>query len=325
MDVEKVRERWKQLLSESSGIGKGDLMKGVGWAEQITKYDPKTARKLYNFREYLKRFIMKRCNLCDKDICTICNAVGSTKLTSDIDISINTELNFSISIKRLLVLRNALRVIFDGGDGSGSSDSCDTFFHHHGKFKLRLVNDFFDINFYLSNFELVKDDKKEIDDFDRYYLSGSENLANQYYFAIIEIIMKIRKVDTQYLRIINELDNAVHSNPNPNPSVIVNYTSALSLYEDGSYHTQGSYFHIVMMTQKKIKFKIRTARDRQIYKNLLSASIIENLCYSYIYTKKQDKYLSRVKDGLDRLKKYKNIFENIKIEYEIHRILQSID
>ena len=196
MDVEKVRERWKQLLSESGESG--DLMKGVGWAEQITKYDPKTARKLYDFREYLKRFIMKRCNLCDKDICTICNAVGSTKLTSDIDISINTELNFSISIKRLLVLRNALRVIFDGGDGS------DTFFHHHGKFKLRLVNDFFDINFYLSNFELVKDDKKDIDDFDRYYLSGSENLANQYYFAIIEIIMKIRKVDTQYLRIIKE-------------------------------------------------------------------------------------------------------------------------
>jgi hypothetical protein len=206
-------------------------------------------------------------------------------------------------------------MIFDG-------DGIDTFFHHHGKFKLRLVNDFFDINFYISNFELVKDDKKEIDDFDRYYISGSENLANQYYFAIIEIIMKIRKVDTQYLRIINELDNVVHSNPNPN--VIVNYTSALSLYEDGSYHTQGSYFHIVMMIQKKITFKIRTPMDRQIYKNLLSASIIENLCYSYIYTKKQDKYLSRVKDGLDRLKKYKNIFENIKIEYEIHRILHKL-
>jgi hypothetical protein len=313
MDVGKVRERWEQLRSSDSG----GLMKCVGWVEQITKYDPKTARKLYNFREYLKRFIMKRCNLCDKDICTICNAVGSTKLTSDIDISINTELNFSISIKRLLVLRNALRMIFDG-------DGIDTFFHHHGKFKLRLVNDFFDINFYLSNFELVKDDKKEIDDFDRYYISGSENLANQYYFAIIEIIMKIRKVDTQYLRIINELDNVVHSNPKPNPNVIVNYTSALSLYEDGSYHTQGSYFHIVMMIQKKITFKIRTAKDRQIYKNLLSASIIENLCYSYIYTKKQDKYLSRVKDGLDRLKKYKNIFENIKIEYEIHRILHKL-
>lgn len=53
--------------------------------------------------------------------------------------------------------------------------------------------------------------------------------------------------------------------------------------------------------------------------------MLTGLCYSYIYTKKQDKYLSRVKDGLDRLKKYKNIFENIKIEYEIHRILQSID
>jgi hypothetical protein len=34
--------------------------------------------------------------------------------------------------------------------------------------------------------------------------------------------------------------------------------------------------------------------------------MLTGLCYSYIYTKKQDKYLSRVKDGLDRLKKYKN-------------------
>lgn len=328
MDTKKVRERWEQLRGEC------DLMKGVGWSEQITKQDPKTARKLYNFREYLKRFIMKNCNLCDKDICTICNAVGSTKLTSDIDISINTELNFSISIKRLLVLQNALRVIFDGSNGSDGST--DTFFHHHGKFKLRLVNDFFDINFYLSNFELIKDNKKKIGDFDRYYISDSKNIANQYYFAFIEILMKIRKLDTQYIKVINELDNVVHSTPNPNPNVIVNYTSTLSLYEDGSYHTQGSYFHIVMMIQKKIKFKIRTARDRQIYKNLLSASIIENLCYSYIYTKKQDKYLSRVKDGLDRLKKYKiknKIFNqlekdipNIKIdiENEIYRILQML-
>uniref|UniRef100_A0A6C0LDR3 Uncharacterized protein n=1 Tax=viral metagenome TaxID=1070528 RepID=A0A6C0LDR3_9ZZZZ len=329
MDVQKVRERWEQLRRDC------DLLKDVGWSDQITKYDLKTARKLYRFREYLKNFIMKSCNLCDNDICTICNAVGSTKLTSDIDISINTEIHFSISIKRLLVLRNALRVIFEH----------DNHFHHRGKFILRLVNEFFDINFYLSNFELTKDATKKIGDFDRYFISdcyrnNCKNVVNQYYFASLEFNHpKIRRLDSQYLKISNELDELLHTDTDTkkiNANAIINVTSVLSLYEDGSYHTQGSYFHIVMMNQKKIKFNIRTERDKQIYKNLLSASIIENLCYSWIYKKKRDKYLSRVKDGLDKLQQYhiKNkIFtplelleleKDINIKNEIDRILQKL-
>lgn len=326
-EVSEVSGRWKQLRESS------DLMKGVGWSKQITKYDSATANRLYGFREYLKKFIMTSCNLCDNDICTICNAVGSTKLTSDIDISINTEIHFSISIKRLLVLRNALRIIFES----------DPFFHHNGKFKLRLVNDFFDINIYLSNFELTKDDTKKIGDFKRYFISdcyanNCKNVVNQYYFASFEIIKpKIRRLDSQYMKLSNDLDVLLHTDTdtkNINGEAIINLTSALSLYEDGSYHTQGSYFHIVMMIQKKIRFKIRTARDKQIYKNLLSASIIENLCYSFVYPKKRDKYLSRVKDGLNRLKKYKiknKLFlrlekeiPNINIKIEIYRILHKL-
>jgi len=299
MNLQTVRGRWKQLRKDC------DLLRGMGWSKQITKYDLTTANKLFAFREYLKKFIMTSCNLCDNDICTICNAVGSTKLTSDIDISINTEIHFSISIKRLLVLRNALRIIFEHDE---------QFFHHNGKFKLRLVNDFFDINFYLSNFELTKDDTKKIGDFKRYFISdcyanNCKNVVNQYYFASIEIHKpKIRKLDSQYMKLSNDLDNLLlHTDKDTNikNDEVINLTSALSLYEDGSYHTQGSYFHIVMMIQKKIKFKIRTARDKEIYKNLLSASIIENLCFSFVYPKKRDKYLSRVKDALDRLKKYK--------------------
>jgi len=86
------------------------------------------------------------------------------------------------------------------------------------------------------------------------------------------------------------------------------------------------------MIQKKIKFKIRTARDKEIYKNLLSASIIENLCFSFVYPKKRDKYLSRVKDALDRLKKYKiknKLFIRLEkditnIQIQIHRILHKL-
>jgi hypothetical protein len=139
------------------------------------------------------------------------------------------------------------------------------------------------------------------------------------------------------MKISNDLDNLLHTDKNIkniNDDTVINFTSILSLYEDGSYHTQGSYFHIVMMTQKKIEFNVRTIRDKQIYKNLLSASIIENLCYSYIYKHRIDKYLSRVKDGLDRLEKNniknklfnqleKNI-QNINIKIELHRILQKL-
>jgi len=326
MNLQTVRGRWKQLRKDC------DLLRGMGWSKQITKYDLTTANKLFAFREYLKKFIMTSCNLCDNDICTICNAVGSTKLTSDIDISINTEIHFSISIKRLLVLRNALRIIFEHDE---------QFFHHNGKFKLRLVNDFFDINFYLSNFELTKDDTKKIGDFTRYFISdcyanNCKNVVNQYYFASIEIHKpKIRKLDSQYMKLSNDLDNLLlHTDKDTNikNDEVINLTSALSLYEDGSYHTQGSYFHIVMMIQKKIKFKIRTARDKEIYKNLLSASIIENLCFSFVYPKKRDKYLSRVKDALDRLKKYKiknKLFIQLEkditnIKIQIHRILHKL-
>jgi hypothetical protein len=141
------------------------------------------------------------------------------------------------------------------------------------------------------------------------------------------------------MKLSNDLDNLLlHTDKDTNikNDEVINLTSALSLYEDGSYHTQGSYFHIVMMIQKKIKFKIRTARDKEIYKNLLSASIIENLCFSFVYPKKRDKYLSRVKDALDRLKKYKiknKLFiqlekdiTNIKIQIQIqiHRILHKL-
>jgi len=327
MNTKKIKDRWDKLRKNC------DLLKGLGWSDQITKYDMKTARKLYRFREYIKRFIMISCNLCDKDICTICNAVGSTKLTSDIDVSIYTEIHFSISIKRLLVLRNAFRAIFEH----------DPFFHHNGKFLPRLVNEYFDINFYLSNFELTKDHTKNICDFDRYFISdcyrnNCKNIVNQYYFASLELRKpKIRRLNSQYMKISNDLDNLLHTDKNImniNNDSVINLTSILSLYEDGSYHTQGSYFHIVMMIQKKIEFNPRTIRDKQIYKNLLSASIIENLCYSYIYIHKREKYLSRVKDGLDRLEKNniknklfnqleKNI-QNINIKIEIHRILQKL-
>ena len=175
--IKNIIFKWKQLRKNNK------LISNLDWSEQIIKYDNKTAQKLYNFREVLKKYIMQTCNLCEKDVCTVCDAVGSTKLTSDIDVSINTEINFSISIKRLIIILNDLKLIFKD----------DKFFHHNGRFKLKLVHNFFDINFYITNFELTKNNTKNIGNFDRYFISncynnGCKNSINQYYFALLTFI-----------------------------------------------------------------------------------------------------------------------------------------
>jgi hypothetical protein len=77
-----------------------------------------------------------------------------------------------------------------------------------------------------------------------------------------------------------------------------------------------------MMIQKGIKFHIKNKKDKNIYKNLLSASVIENLCFSYINKAKKDKYLSRVKDGLDRLKVY-NI--NVKLFNSLEKNINNLN
>lgn len=338
-NITNIIYKWNQFRKEYNDIH------NLGWSKQIKRYDYKMVKKLYNFREALKKYIMKRCNICTDNVCSKCQAVGSNKLTSDIDISINTEINFSISINRLIILLNDLHKIF----------TYDKLFHNNkGVFELKLVHKFFDINFYISNFELVKNPEAKIDDFERYYISGyykkSKNIINQYYFAFIEFILleyknknigkrniiKYRKDMNEYMKLINELNNLLKGYANSNK--IVNIISILSLYEDDSYHSQGSYFHVVMMLQKKITFKIKTKKDRQIYRDLLSASIIENLCFSYCNRNKKEKYLSRVKDCFHRLNKYKiknSIFNSLEkninklnnpraIRYQIYILLNNL-
>lgn len=195
----------------------------------------------------------------------------------------------------------------------------DVLFQNKGKFKLKLVHKFFDINFYLSNFELVKDASFGKNNFNRYFISNcynnnrAKNLINQYYFAFLEFLIfeyknkKLKqkpflynnKSNKRYMNMGYKIQNILDTR---NDNEVVNLTSSFSIYEEESYHTQGSYFHIVMMLQKKIEFIIENKNDLINYKNILSASIIENLCFAYIKSKKE-KYLSRVKDGLDRLRK----------------------
>jgi hypothetical protein len=320
-----IKKKWIELRKNNK------FSKKLDWSKHIKKYDNKTARKLYNFRESLKKYIMTRCNICEKDMCSKCESVGSKKLTSDIDISINTSLEFSIAIKLIILILNDLKLIFNE----------DKFFHHNNKFELKRVHKFFDINFYITNFELKKKGKTDIQSFSSYFISDSYNKniysINQYYFAFYEFflfesnnkktrayykllnIVKYSKGFNRYLYAIKELNDIIKTENN---NKIINKISTISLYENDSYHSQGSYFHIVMMIQKGINFHIKNKRDKEIYKNLLSASVIENLCFSYINKAKKYKYLSRVKDGLDRLK-ISNI--NIKLFNSLEKNINNLN
>ena len=91
--------------------------------------------------------------------------------------------------------------------------------------------------------------------------------------------------------------------------LLVTLCSQLSTVEDETYHTQGSYIHVVTLIQRSLKLGtqilVRTEdRTDDIMNDLLKTSIIENACFSYTHfdnIKKLEKYLTRVLDGFIRL------------------------
>jgi hypothetical protein len=149
-------------------------------------------------------------------------------------------------------------------------------------------------------------------------------------------VIKYQKHFHQYVKIINNLNYMLKNRSYSNQ--VINNLSIISLYENGGYHSQGSYFHVVMMIQKGMVFNVKSRTDRHIYKHLLSASIIENLCFAYLHKEKMNKYLTRVKDGFERLNNFKiknkylntleknvNTITNIDdVKIQIHIILKKL-
>jgi hypothetical protein len=305
--LRQIKHKWKQFRNKNKNL----LMKP--WAKQIIKLDAKKAKSLFEFRDELNKYIIVRCNTCDKDICTKCGAFGSTKLTSDIDVTINSELQVLASLKTMIILLNDLYYIFKD----------DSLFYNGKYFQLKKVHKFFDINFYISDFSIAKTsiNNKNIKNFDTYFIStcyhnNCKNVTNQYYFAFLEFllfeygkkkiskkyILNHTKIMRELLKVTENLHNSLQSKLSDD--IIINLISILSLYGDEGYHSQGAFFHVVMMLQKKIQFKVKSKKHKIFLKNLISASIIENLCFAYTHYDKKEKYLSRVRDGLYKLKEY---------------------
>jgi hypothetical protein len=78
---------------------------------------------------------------------------------------------------------------------------------------------------------------------------------------------------------------------------LYDHVSLLSTLEDECYHTQGSYFHVVLAMQAKQEVLLTLTPQ------MLCASAIENLCFAYSHRSKSNKYMFRVFDAIDRIKK----------------------
>jgi hypothetical protein len=92
---------------------------------------------------------------------------------------------------------------------------------------------------------------------------------------------------------------------NQNANQIIYLLSLISLKEDECYHTQGAFFHAVMMLQRKIEFKFDTNNTDQknLLANLLRASYIENIKFAISHKEGHFlKYVERINDASARLK-----------------------
>jgi len=113
---------------------------------------------------------------------------------------------------------------------------------------------------------------------------------------------------------------------------IISIFSQVSTAEDETYHTQGSFIHVVTLIQRNVKIEPISyiPKIREIYKNLLLCSVIENSCFSFTHfaidnPDKVKKYILRVLDGFIRIYgeilnyslinlKLKEEFKNLKID-----------
>jgi hypothetical protein len=272
---------WKELIQELIRLGNENCL------EQFDCRD--FANEIQNFRNTFMYFITKKaCNQVFQSCKTSCLSSGSEDLTSDIDVTVKGHCIKS----NLLVLISIRRFI---------SEKYLNFHPFNGN--LSMISKFFDVNFYLSDFALLKTQDASDDILDSYYLTDDNKSQ---LIKINENEVNKKKVLThfdEYMVVVEEANKTLaelkenHSQTNENK--LIDLISQLALYEDECYVTQGAFIHVVYMTQKKKPFH-QTLNDRtmKIFLDFMICSILENLHFAVSHPgKSRGKYLMRVFDA----------------------------
>ncbi len=228
-----------------------------------------------------------------------CFAFGSDKLESDIDVTISGNC-MSANLLILKVIKKTLISIFNEQE----------IFKDNGNFHLSNVHRFFDINYYLTDFFIKRDKSMPDNELSSYFITTHKS---QYRFAFFEYL-KLHHQDNEcneeiiYDDLSFDIDKLIKSAKRDFKNDIftdklLEKISSLSLYQDECYHTQGSFFHVVLLMQAKLEYLDinNNLNSKFKYRFLIEQSLIENLCFSITHFHRKDKYLKRVFDAYNRL------------------------
>lgn len=284
-----LRNNWKSLGISEYGY----------WREMNKGLTRQT--RLFVFRKRLVSAILDL--MCGSGRC---NHYGSRKLTSDIDITISSN-DIVSDLGVLETIRTFLKLVF----------ADETLFRNRGHFSVRLACDFFDINFYLSNFAIPRP-KHDKHDYASYYTTS--DLNSQLKYAFYEYKHKSRNFNLdKYSSLaiyIKELLNQPFSQETSDR--VVEAISKLSLYETECYHTQGAFIHVVLMKQRGLKLK-------NVPDEVFLVSAVENLCFAYLHPGSRQKYLKRVIDATARLESPPDVLYRINLTSNKTSIKAALD
>jgi hypothetical protein len=287
--IRTLREAWTQLLENSN-------LQLVGWKKFI-----RTLPNKYGFYEFRKQLAMFLNSLCEpigiitKPLCkrknslkvsiTNCQSFGSKEDTSDIDVTISGDCMYA----NLIVLKTIQAILRDLFQSS-------VIFHDSEGFQLKRVFQLFDVNFYLSNFAILRDIDAPRDLLSSYYISTDG--PAQYRHAFSDDTESECDYDQTIIDIESILSRLDLDDPRPEDSnKLIDLISKLTKSEDEGYRTQGAFFHVVLMGQRKMNFKdIGPEHDL-----LFICSVIENLRFALSHPSSKAKYLGRVEDALRRM------------------------
>lgn len=293
------------------------LKNGKTWAD-VVKSDNPQADQFVNFRNNLVTTIDKQiCSICYDD--TTCPAPGSKDMTSDVDITVSND-DLLKAIETHVVIYKFLEQVFQN------------MLQPQTAHKLEDILAVFDVNFYLSNFDIDKGrlipmpgKQKTINTIDMrnvlasYDYSDSPN--SQIYYAmynvlegktcargfiynkVVDMLAAKAAFEKKRLRQWRRLgaNDQVLLKDRANKNAVIALMSEVTTSQCESYHTQGSYFHVVRMLQQQSKLSNHSTNPK--YGLFMIASGIENACF-YFDNPEKIKYLYRHLDACRRLKQW---------------------
>ena len=301
-----LKNEWNSVETQLLNEWKTDT--SLKWKNFITKINPENAEKISNFRKKLDEFLKSFCDNNEKPylvknnsiLCnTSCISSGNDVITSDIDVTIKGDCIYENLIV-LLAIYKILKEIFSNSDFFKDDDN--------KKFDISKILIFFDMNFYLSNFAILKKPNADENCLGSYYLSDDFESQLSYVLGnknISESENYIDKIQTLY----NINQTLQISNDQYQVNKYIDVISQIAQLEDECYVTQGAFFHVVKMLQQKREFK-DIEEHQQIFDQMMVCSAIENLNFAISHPNSSGKYMIRVFHAISKISN-KNLYDDM--------------